>query len=160
MIVKKRIKNEDKYNEFKKYEFDLFFIDNINEKKSDDDIYIIVEQKTKIQDAFNSINYVNKFPGLITTSLQDLYDIFNKSGVWKYKYFEDTNLEKIKKQLLSIKSNNIFLSFFCDKHHTLYDYRDVIEELIRNENDNSLIRFGLPYLDDESKNMRLHVFYQ
>ena len=160
MIVKKIIKNDNGQTEFNKYEFDMFFIDNINEKKSDEDTYIIVEQQSEFEDAFNAINYVNKYPGLITTVLSDLYDIFNKSGVWKYKYIEENNMEELKKQLLNIKSNNIFLSFYCNKYHSLYEYSNIIEEIKINENDNSLIRFGLPYVDDENKNIRLHVFYQ
>ena len=116
MIVKKIIKNDNGQTEFNKYEFDMFFIDNINEKKSDEETYIIVEQHSEFEDAFNAINYVNKYPGLITTVLSDLYDIFNKSGVWKYKYIEENNMEELKKQLLNIKSNNIFLSFYCNKY--------------------------------------------
>ena len=156
MISKKKIKNDNEYN----YEFELSFTDNINDIESNNNTYILVEKESLIDDAFNAINNVNLYPGLITVSIKDLYDIFSIPGIWKYKYYEEKDIKTVISKLDSIKSNNIFLSFCCDSSHTLFDYESIISSCIKNQVNNSCVRFGLPCIDDENNNIKVHVFYQ
>ena len=61
---------------------------------------------SETSDLWKSLSFVHNFTYFlafleffIKFPISLIYDIFNKSGVWKYNYFEDTNREEIKKQL-------------------------------------------------------------
>ena len=89
-MICKRITNfggENRIKEFDKYEFEI----NIVSKKESIDnnvekTIIVVEDEMYIDNVVDSITHSINFPGLITTSIADLYEIFHNSGVWNFKH--------------------------------------------------------------------------
>ena len=159
MICKKSFKNESTVSAFDKYEFDLSFADNASDIKRKNNC-ILVENVPDIEDAYNAIEYVNKNPGLVTISIDALYSIFNRTGNWKHKSFKGKGIKMLCNKLASIKSNNIFLSIYCDYNHMLHDYLEIIDSCMKNQNENAFIRFGLPIVEDNDDKIIIHVFYQ
>jgi len=161
MICKRIINSggENKIREFDKYEFDLNIV--LSQEKIDnyqDKTIIIVEKETDVDKVIDSITYSIKYPGLITTTIADLYEVFYNSGIWKFKHIIKNTKKEIIKELLKIKTDKMFISIFTSQNKLFYDYIEIIEKIRKNEMKNIFFAFPVETINQER--IEVSVFYK
>lgn len=161
MISKKMINDsgENRIKEFDKYEFDINIvtanepIDNYQDKT-----IIIVEKEEDIDKVIDSITQSINYPGLITTTIKDLYEVFNNSGLWKFKHIIKNNTKDVMTEVSQIKSNKIFIACLVSDNDTIFDCEDIIEQARTKENE--YLYFALPVVNNNSDNVEVCIFYK
>lgn len=161
-MICKRITNfggENRIKEFDKYEFEI----NIVSKKESLDnnaekTIIVIEDETDIDNVVDSITHSIIFPGLITTSIADLHEIFHNSGVWYFKHIIKNTANEIINELSKIGTDKMFICFHVNENKTLFEYDDIIESIHKNET--LYLFFSLPVETNNQEHMEVSVFYK
>lgn len=160
-MITKRIINyggENRIKEFDKYEFEINIvtanelIDNCQNKT-----IIIVEKEMDVDKVIDSIIQSADYPGLITTTIADLYNVFNNSGLWKFKHIIKDNKKDVITEVSQIKSNKIFVVCLVGYNDSLFDCSDIIEQ-VRTENE--YVYFALPVIYEENDKVEVCIFYK
>ena len=161
-MICKRITNFDGENiikELDKYEFE---INIITKKESIDNnaekTIIVIEDETDIDNVVDSITHSINFPGLITTSIADLHEVFHNSGVWNFKHIIKNTSSEIINEISKIDTVKMFICFHVNANKTLNEYNEIIENI--NKNEKIHLFFSLPVEPNNQKNMEVSVFYK
>ena len=161
-MICKRITNfdgENRIKEFDKYEFEINIItkkeslDNNAEKT-----IIVIEDETDIDNVVDSITHSINFPGLITTTIADLHEVFHNSGVWNFKHIVKNTSSEIINEISKIDTDKMFICFHVNENKTPYEYYEIIENI--NKNEKIHLFFSLPVEPNNQKNMEVSVFYK
>jgi hypothetical protein len=111
-----------------------------------------------IDNVVDSITHSINFPGLITTSIADLHEIFHNSGVWNFKHIIKNTANEIINELSKIGTDKMFICFHVNENKTLYEYDEIIENI--NKNETLYLFFSLPVEPNNQEHMEVSVFYK
>ena len=161
-MICKKINNfggENRIKEFDKYEFEI----NIVSKKESIDnnvekTIIVVEDEMYIDNVVDSITHSINLPGLITTSIADLYEIFHNSGVWNFKHIIKNTENEIINELSKIDTDKMFICFYANENKTINAYEEIIENIHKNKTLH--LFFSLPVETNNQEHMEVSVFYK
>ena len=161
-MICKRITNfggEKRIKEFDKYEFEI----NIVSKKESIDnnaekTIIVVEDEMYIDNVVDSITHSINFPGLITTSIADLHEIFHNSGIWNFKHIIKNTANEIINEISKIDTDKMFICFYANENKTINEYDEIIEIIHKNET--LYLFFSLPVETNNQEHMEVSVFYK
>lgn len=162
-MEKKRIESYfgDRYPDEKEHEFEICITSNKNEISNNiKDTVVLVNNEDEINKAYESIDYTNKYTGLITVSLWDLYNKFYESGFWNYKHIKLTELDEVKDELRNITTNDIFIVFWCNAGSNGEDLISILD-VVLDKNLNVGNWFSMPVIYDKVKSeYELGIFYR